>query len=598
MTDAPLRWYFIYGIIDNVCAARRGMGERTNLNTTFRYAKPYLRRIIGVLAVKFTGTMMDLVLPWLLAFVIDDAVPTGDRGYIVMLGALMLVCAVIAIIGNITANRMSAAVSRDITIQIRHDVYEHISELSFRDIDDISVPSLLSRLTNDTYNFHNMLDRIQRLGVRAPLLVLGGTALTLILEPTLALVLVGAMPVLGLLVYFVSKKGVKLYARVQRKVEELVRTVRENAMGVRVIKALSKEDSERRRFAHASEDVRQAEGDAGIVMAVTDPAMSFILNTGLAVVLIVGAYRVNAGLMLPGKIIAFLSYFTIILNAMLSVTKLFVILSRGTASADRLGEILARPVDTHDKPRSHVENGAHIEFENVSFSYGGVTNDLEGVSFKLRRGGTLGIIGPTGSGKTTLVSLLMRFYSPSSGTVRINGDDIEGIPAKELRAMFGAVFQNDVLLNDTVSENIKFMRDISDGDMELAARSAQAAQFIEALPLKYAEPLDIRGANLSGGQKQRILISRALAGRPDILVLDDAESALDYATDAALRRAIHESYGDTTTVIISERISSIRNADLILVMEHGKIAASGTHEELMEINRDYREIAEIQLGAS
>ena len=563
-----------------------------------QYLKPYIGRMSFGLLIKFTGTMMDLILPLLLAYVIDEVVPIKDVKAVYLYGGLMMLCAGVAFSFNVWANRMAAKVSRDITQKLRFDLFTKISRLSFADMNRFALPSLISRLTNDTYNIHTLLDRMQRLGVRTPLLIAGGITLSFTMEPTMALIQLLMTPALIILVRWVYKRSTPLYREAQQKIEGLVRILRENAVGVRVIKALSKTDYEKQRFAKVNESVTDIEKKAGRVVAATNPMMSLILNIGLMLVIIVGAYRVQAGLMQVGKIIAFLSYYTIVINAALSITKMFAIWSRGSASMFRVEEILLKSETTTAGGRAHVDDACHIRFDDVSFSYNGKQNDLSNISFCVKRGQTLGIIGPTGSGKTTLISLLMRLYDVQSGSIRIDGDLISGIPQSELSGRFGVVFQNDVLLNDSVYENISFMRNIPQAEVEKAARAAQAEEFILGLVDGYSHMVDIRGANLSGGQKQRLLIARALAGNPEILVLDDAESALDYRTDALLRNAISSEYSDTTTVIISERISSVCNADHILVLADGHVEGAGTHRHLMDTCESYRKIAQVQMGGA
>jgi ATP-binding cassette subfamily B protein len=314
----------------------------------------------------------------------------------------------------------------------------------------------------------------------------------------------------------------------------------------------------------------------------------------------VGAYRVNAGQTQAGVILAFLTYFTIILNATLSITRMFVMYSRGQASGDRIGEILALNEDIVLGDRDHVDNGIHISFENVGFSYTSnpeQRNLLEGIKFDLKRGETLGILGETGCGKSTVLQLLLRFYDVDSGKIRINGDDVRGIPPQELYTMFGIAMQKDVLFADTIRENISFGRDISDEELRRVLTYAQAEHFVNEIAEGVDHVISPRGTNLSGGQRQRLLIGRALAKEPDILILDDSSSALDYRTDAELRKALREQFSDTTTIIVAQRISSIMQADHIMVLEQGRILGYGTHRELMESCPLYREIGESQMGA-
>ena len=569
------------------------------MKTVLRYLKPQYARLALQLTIKFIGTITELFIPWMLSHILDDIVPLRDMGQVYLWGVLMLLAAAVALFGNVCANRMSTRISRRFTEKLRHDAFARVSYLSSRQVDGFTLSSLISRLTSDTYNVHQMVDRMQRLGVRAPILLLGGICVTFTLEPVLTLVLVCTLPLLGVVVFGVSRRGVPLYVRVQEAVDGMVRKVQENMTGVRVIKALSKTEYEKERFDEVNREVVRRDQHAGAVMATTNPVMSLLLNLGLTAVVVVGAFRVNAGVSKAGKIIAFLSYFTIILNAMMMISRLFMIYSKGAASAKRIEEILETPVEPVPGDPAPRTSEYHVEFQDVRFSYnkaeGKTRDDLSGVCVALRRGQTLGIIGPTGSGKSTIVSLLMRFYDADAGEIRIGGRRIEGIPEEELHTMFGVVFQNDFILADSIRENIDFGRGLSDETLLLAAKLAQA-EFIEEKEGGLSHMLTAKGANLSGGQKQRLLIARALAGKPEILVLDDASSALDYKTDQALRSALHHNFSDTTTIIIAQRISSILNADHILVLDGGRVIGAGTHEELLASCADYREIYEVQMG--
>ena len=339
------------------------------------------------------------------------------------------------------------------------------------------------------------------------------------------------------------------------------------------------------------------DGSPGMITGVTNPVASLVLRLGLTLVVLVGAYRVHDGVMEPGVIVAFLQYFTMILNAMLGVTRVFVMWSKGEASAKRIARVLDTEEDLQVLPLEEAvpEEAPHIEFENVTFSYTGVGTNLENLSFRLNRGQTLGILGPTGSGKSTILNLLLRLYDPDSGTVRIDGQDIRTIPYETLRKKFGVVFQNDFITEGTIGHNIRFFREIGHKAVEAAAKNAQA-HFIEEKEGGMEAEVVVRGNNLSGGQKQRLLIARALAADPEILVLDDASSALDYATDAALRQALRQNHRHTTTVVVAQRISSLRHADLILVLQDGQVIGAGNHEALMESCQEYRIIAHTQMG--
>lgn len=560
------------------------------------YLKPYYSKMILGLVIKFIGTIMDLLLPWILAYSIDEVVPTGNVNMVLFWGGVMIVCAITALVTNIIANRMASKVARDTTEIIRHDLFWKISHLSNSQVDDFTIPSLEARLTTDTYNIQQLIGMMQRLGVRAPILLIGGICVTLMLDINLSLVLICLLPFTGLLIYIISKKGVPLYTDLQNCIDSMIRTVREDISGVKVIKALSKTDYEKNKFSAVNSDVVAKEKKAGITMSITNPIMSLFLNVGLTLVILVGAYRVNAGLTQPGKIIAFLTYFTIILNAMLMITRMFVVYSKGVASAKRIQEVLDAPDILRLKPSDSNNSQYHISFDKVYFSYHKGKANLKDISFNMQKGESLGIIGATGSGKSTLINLLMRLYDVQSGEIRINGKDIRSIPLSQLHSKFGVVLQNDILFADTIESNIDFGRNINHEDIMSAAKSAQADEFINSLPDGYMHMLSQKSTNLSGGQKQRIMIARALAANPEIIVLDDSSSALDYKTDAMLRKALKENFAETTTIIIAQRISSIINTDKILVMEDGKISGLGKHSQLLANCETYKEIYLSQTG--
>ena len=563
----------------------------------FPYLKPYVPRMsVGVLT-KFLGTVVELLIPWMLSYILDNIVPLKDTKRVLIWGLYMAICAVLALLMNIYANRVAASVARDTTRAVRHDLFKKISYLSCRQIDEFSIPSLESRLTTDTYNVNQVIGMMQRMGIRAPILLIGGICITMTMEPVLTLVMISVLPFITLVVWLVSRKGIPMYGYLQKGIDMMVRTVRESIAGIRVIKALSRVEQEKEHFAQVNAEVVRRESRAAIRMGITNPMMNLLLNIGLTLVILVGAYRVNEGSTQPGVIIAFLSYFTIILNAMLTVTRMFVMYSRASASAGRIQEVLETPEDMEltDEPKKNEEE--HIVFENVSFSYKNKSvKNIDNISFKLKKGETLGIIGATGSGKTTIINLLMRLYEKDAGSIRINGQEVSSIPPHELHTKFGVVFQNDVLFADTVRENIDFGRNLPQQRIEQAAVSAQAMEFIDTLPERFEHMVTARGTNLSGGQKQRVLLSRALAGNSEILILDDSSSALDYKTDSQLRAALREQYDGITTIVIAQRVSSILHADHILVLDEGKEIGYGTHEQLMASCAVYREISESQMG--
>lgn len=561
------------------------------------YIRPQSGRISVGMVIKLVGTVSELMLPWLLEYIIDTVVPAREVGRIYFWGAAMVFFSALCVICNITANRKAAAVARDVTRSVRHDLYKRIAYLSGAQVDAVTVPSLVSRLTTDTYNVHQMVGMVQRMGVRAPILLIGGIIVTLMQDVPMSLVMIAVMPMIGVSVTMVSKKGIPLFRILQESIDGLVRVVRENITGARVIKALSKGDYEITRFRGQSDRVAADDIHANVVMSLSSPFVTLFLNAGLVAVLILGAFRVDRGLTQPGKIVAFLSYFTIISNGMLGLTRIFVVVSRASASARRVEEVINMPEDLPvAKALSAPEAGEwHVEFRNVTFSYNKRKPTLSNISFRLRRGESLGVIGATGSGKSTILMLLMRFYDVDEGEILIDGVNVRNIPMEKLHRMFGVTFQSDVVYSDTARENIVLGRDISEEAVAEAVSHAQA-EYLNALENGLDFHLNSQGTNISGGQKQRLLISRALAGRPEILLLDDASSALDYRTDANLRVALRKNYADTTSVIVASRISSIAHCAEILVLEDGRAVGQGTHEELMKTCPDYRKIADTQMG--
>lgn len=550
---------------------------------------------------------MDLFIPWILAYVIDSVIPVGSLRLIFAWGGVMLVCSILAVSFNIIANRIASRVASDATQIIRHDLFAKTMYLSARQTDAFTKPSLISRLTTDTYNVNQMIGRVQRLGVRAPILLVGGVLFTMSLDPVLSSVLLLVMPVLAVVMVVVSRKGMPLYRKLQSSVDSFVCLVREDIAGIRVIKALSKMDYEKEKFDRINKMVVTCERNAEKTMAVLNPSMNMLLNLGLVGVIIVGAFRVNAGTSEVGKILAFMTYFTIILNAMMSISRMFVIINKAVASAARIDQVLSCEDDLAllgDKTEPEAENTDTVEadaekeivFDHVSFSYNKKEPNLKDISFTVRKGEMLGIIGSTGSGKTTLASLLMRLMDVDEGRVLIGGRDVRSFEKEELRSRFGVVFQNDTIFEDTIYENVRMGRQLGLEEIVQALSYAQAEEFTQEKERSEGGMLDIRGANLSGGQKQRVLIARALAARPEILILDDSSSALDYRTDAMLRRQLKENFSGTTTILIAQRISSVMHADHILVLEDGEMIGYGTHEELLMGCAVYREISRSQTG--
>ncbi len=541
---------------------------------------------------------MVLLLPYLLEYTIDTIIPTQNTSYILLAGGIMIIFSLGGWLFDVKANRNASKIAMIVTQQLRHDLFAKSINLSNNEIDNYTIPSLETRLTSDTYNIHQMIGMSQRMGVRAPILLLGGIIMTYLMEPTLSLVMLATMPLIAILIYLRATKGIPLYTVVQKAQDKMISVVRENAQGARVIKALSKQEDEEKRYQKVNEDLANQEKAAAIKMAIINPAINLFINIGLVIVIAIGAIRVSQGLSETGKIIAFTNYFTLISTAMMSISRIFIMISKGVASAKRIEQIMNAPNDIAICPENTASDPAFaIEFDHVSFSYKGKIDNIHDLSFKLKHGQTLGVIGVTGSGKSTIIQLLLRFYDIDKGCIKLNGKNIQSYELKDLRRHFGTVMQNDFIFQGSIKANIAFGQDLSLTVIEDAAKTAQA-NFIFELPERFEHQLNSKGTNLSGGQKQRILLARAFAQDPEILLLDDASSALDYATDARLRQALEANYRDKTKIIVTQRISSIMHADQIIVIDEGKIMAQGTHEELLKTCKLYHDINDSQLGGA
>ncbi len=578
-----------------------------------RYMKQFRWRVAGGVTIKFVGAVLELLIPYILEYMIDDVVPKERLSLIFLWGSLMIGTALLVMLFNIYANRMAASVARDSIRDLRHDLFEKTIYLTGTRFDEITLPSLISRMTSDTYVVQTFIGMIQRMGVRAPIMLVGGILVSSLLDPYLALLLLCIVPVLAGIILFVSRKGIPLFYQVQEQLDRLTRILRENITGVRVVKALSKSDYETRRYRERNEALTHADLRAGVTMALPNPVLNLFLNLGLSLVVLMGAYRVDRGVMQPGVILAFLTYFNMILQAVMGINRIFMQYTKAGASAGRIGAILdlsAQELAAADAAQyPPIDTDDYITFDRVSFRYpvpdalaGETAADREdcvsNISFSLKAGESLGIIGATGSGKSTLIHLLMRFYDVTDGAIYINGRDVRTIPLSELRGQMGVVFQNDTVFADTLAENIAFGQELTEEQLQTAADHAGIGEFIRGLPEGFQYPAAKAGANLSGGQKQRILIARALAKQPSLLILDDASSALDYRTDARLRSTLREKYPALTTVTIAQRVSSVKDMSRILVLDGGLCIGYGTHGELLQSCPIYREIYESQMGGS
>ena len=555
--------------------------------------------ILITMVIKFIGTFLELLIPYVLEYIIDVVAPTKSLKMVLVWGGVMIVLAILCRLFNKTANQRAVTSASKNIYRLRQDLFEKTIYLSSDVIDKITLPSLISRLTSDSYNILSFMQSSQTLGVRAPILLLGGFIVTFSMDRGMAMILAVMAPLIIAIVVFISRKGIPLYTTVQKKLDEVVRIMRENISGIRVIKALGKEKRESHHFEMADKDMEKSEIKAGFTMALPTSIVKVFMNIGLVLVVIIGAVRVSEGTMKPGVILAFLSYFQMIMMGVLTLNRFFLMMSKANASSmrikDTMDSISSLSITEEESGNEKAKEG-YIVFDDVSFSYNGSSNAVSHISFSLERGKTLGIIGGTGSGKSTIINLMMRFYDPQKGNIFVDGKNIKSYELPSLRRHFGVVFQNDFIFHDTISSNIKMGRNISDEDMKKAAENAMAAEFIERYEEGYEHYSAIHGAAFSGGQKQRLLISRALSGDSPVIVLDDSSSALDYRTDSMVRKNILSNHKSSSLVIVAERVSAVMNADEILVLHNGEIIGRGRHDHLMESCDEYRDIYQTQMG--
>ncbi|HAN44917.1 MAG TPA: hypothetical protein DCP97_05935 [Ruminococcaceae bacterium] len=566
-----------------------------------RFISPYMGRAVAGILLKIAGTFTDLALPYLMAYIIDNCIEQQRYKLIAFLGGIMFLFAVSGVLTNVISNKFAAEVSQNFARDLRNSLFSHIQSFSFKEFDSFGTPSLITRMTADIYNVQNMVLQMLRMVIRAPLLFLGGVIMAVIIDPLLSMVLIFTTPLLIYIVSFAIKKTVPIYKRLQGALDKLIMVLRENLSGIRTVRALSMTSYEYDRFKQANMVVKGYEIESGKITSLVNPAMTLVMNAGLVAAIWFGGMRVNAGGMLKGEVLAFSTYFTQILGALLSITKIFINYTRAAASASRINEVfdVSTSISIEENKPQGDEQYA-IEFRNVTFAYPmGDGPALNNISFKLKKGSTLAIIGGTGSGKTTIINLIMRLYDPQQGDIFIDGRHIASYELTELRHKLGIVLQQSMLFSQSVESNIKWGRQNAvRAQVCEAASTAQASEFIESLPHGYETMISQGGTNFSGGQRQRLSIARALIKYPEILIFDDSSSALDYATDAKLRSAVKQKFNNTSVLIIAQRISSVMFSDNILVLDDGNLVGCGTHTELLDNCEIYREISQSQLGGA
>jgi ATP-binding cassette subfamily B multidrug efflux pump len=567
------------------------------------YLKPHWKAAVLAPLLMLLEVVMDLLQPTLMARIVDQGVAAGDLGFILRTGGLMVSAALLGVVGGVGCTIFSSFAAQNFAADLRSALYRKVQSLSFANLDQFKIASLVTRLTSDVVQVQNVVLILLRSLVRAPLLCIGGMLMAVVLNPGLAAILLFTVPVLALSLVLVIRKGFPLFRAVQQRLDQVNAVIRENLAGVRVVKAFVRADYENRRFQDANQGLTGISIRASRTMGLLLPIMMLVMNLSIVAVIWFGGIRVDRGGLQVGAVMALINYMTQILFALMMAGFMLVMVSRAKASADRIGEVLAAEPAVRDaaldsRNRTGRIQTGRVEFENVSFRYqkSGETPALREISFTAQPGQTVAILGATGSGKSTLVNLIPRFYDPTEGRIRLDGVDLRDYGLYELRAGIGMVFQESILFTGTILENIRWGRDeANEAEVMAAAEAAQAHEFISRLPDGYQTMLGQRGVNLSGGQKQRLAIARALLRRPRILILDDSTSAVDLATEAKIQVALKKMDG-VTCFLIAQRISSVLEADQILVLENGTLIASGTHRQLLDSCGVYQDIYRSQLG--
>lgn len=547
---------------------------------------------------KLTEAIFELIVPLVMAKIIDVGIKNGDNDYILKHGLILLLLAALGLSCALVCQYMASVASQGVGTALRRDLYAHINTLSYAELDKIGTPALVTRISNDVNQIQTAVAMLIRLVVRAPFLVIGAAVMSFTLSPRLSLIFLGAMIIIVFVMFPIMKATVKLFKKQQRSLDGISRITRENLDGVRVVRAFSRQEHEKQRFDETAEEYREFAVKAGRINALLNPLILIAVNAAYVLIVYFGAKFTDLKIdgMTQGNVIALVNYMTQISLALVVVANLVTIFTKAAASAARINEIFDTKSSIAEAKNSPEQdkNAPAVEFRNVSFSYSGGENSLENLSFSLNRGETLGVIGGTGSGKTTLVNLLCRFYDCGGGEVLINGANVRDYPTAELRRLVGIVPQRAELLSGTLRENMTMGRsDISDEQIQKALEDAQAKEFTDTLDGGLDAPVLQGGKNFSGGQKQRLTIARALAQNPEIVILDDSSSALDYATDAKLRTALKGLDG-VTAVIVSQRANSIMHADKIIVLDDGAAVGIGTHAELLKTCAVYHEICATQ----
>jgi ATP-binding cassette subfamily B multidrug efflux pump len=562
-----------------------------------KYWKPFT---LSVTFLMFEA-LCDLAQPTIMSKIIDIGVKKKDLNFVLYMGGIMLLVTSIGAVAATGRNIVSSNVSQKFGAELRLDLFKKVHYFSFDNINKFEAASLMTRLTNDVTQVQNFVHGLMRIFVKAPITCIGSIIMAILINPPMAIILIAVVPLVGLLISMNMKIGYPFFSKVQKALDKVNGVMREYLSGVRVVKAFNRFGYEVERFEKNNKEFTNLSIRTARVMAIFSPSITLVVNIGIVMVLWIGGIRVENGSMKVGQIIAFINYMTQILFSLIMITNVFNMLVRAKASAERIGEVFDEENTMINNPSSAYEGEVkgRVDFENVAFSYAGAEGEpvLKDISFTCMPGETLGIIGSTGSGKTSLVNLIPRFYDVTCGCVKVDGIDVKELDMRELREKIAIVTQKTTLFTGSIIENIRWGKeDATKDEVEVAARVSQAHEFVDRFPEQYSTILGQGGVNLSGGQKQRVAIARALIKKPEILILDDSTSAVDVTTEVKIRSALKEYSKNLTCIIIAQRISSVIDADRIVVLNDGEVDAIGTHEELINSSEVYKDIFRSQIG--
>lgn len=563
-----------------------------------KYLRHYIKESILAPLFKMLEASFELFVPLVMAAIIDTGIKNSDKPYIFKMAMVLVGLAIVGFISALTAQYFAAKASVGFGKELRGDLYRHINTLSYSEIDKIGTSTLITRLTADVNQMQTAVNLFLRLFLRSPFIVIGAVVMAFTVDPKTAIIFAVSIPLLAAVVFGIMFYSVPIYKKVQNRLDSVMRITRENLSGVRVIRAFNHEQKEIEDFDKCSEELKDMQLYGGKISAYLNPITYVIVNLSIVLIIYVGGIRVNTGRLTQGEVISLINYMSQVLVELIKLSNLIINLTKSVACGNRIYDVFKIKPSINDGSGIKTNGEAAVEFDHVSATYAGSKEkSLDSLTLSIPRGSTVGIIGATGSGKTTLINLIPRFYDVSEGSLKVNGTDVRNYNVDELRKLIGIVPQKAALVSGTVRDNVKWGKpDATDEEIIEALKTAQALDFVnekDGLDSKILQG----GKNLSGGQIQRLTIARALVRKPEILILDDSSSALDFATDAALRRAIKADTDNMTVFIVSQRFSTIKNADMIIVLDDGSVCGIGKHDELFENCEEYRDICESQLSS-